>query len=197
MDLYAKGSVFDLERALNERLRDQVSRLDFDPDAIDELVQQQKSEHMIEPPELDLAGELVPVRQSERVVHDDGRFARIPFPQRYKVIDVVYEIKVSGEAELLDWSPQSQVLSFASDPPQRHGNKVVLKYSVPIGEGAGQIQQQIVRDIDMLKTNVAGLRQWASVWNASLDQRVRSALLHRAAELNQKNSLAQGFRIKL
>ena len=43
MDLYSKGSVLDLERALNRRVRDHVSQLDFDPDAIEALVLQQKN----------------------------------------------------------------------------------------------------------------------------------------------------------
>lgn len=196
-ELYHKGFVHDLERALDKKLREQVGQLDYRPDEAATITERMKAEFAFIPPELDLPDELVPSRQSERLVHDDGTFARLPFPQEYKVLDIVYEINIIGTADLLDWTPQSLAFNYSSSPPERAGSRVRLKYTVRLGEGLERIQQQIKGDIDLLKRNVAGLNQWAQSWNDSLDRRLNSILAIRSAEIQRRDSVSEGLRIRL
>jgi hypothetical protein len=195
VDLYQKGSVFDLERHLERQLRDRVTTMEFDPASISAVTDQLKEDFRIDVPTLELPEELEPAKQSERVVH--GTQYMQPFSQQHKVLDVVYELPVTGFAELLDFSPQTCALNYSSDPPSRSGKKVVLRYTLSLDDGADRIKQRVAADIGMLRQNIAGLQQWATAWNGSLERRVLAAVSHRADELRQRNQIGQGLKIRL
>lgn len=197
MKLFQKANVLDLERHLDQRLKDYVRDLEFNPDSAEDIIPGLIERNRVVAPELELGEELQPSKQLERTVEDDGRYSRIPFPQRYKVLDVTYEIGVRGDSNLLDFAPQSYSFTYSSSQPERRGNHVVLTYTLPLGGDPSQVAAQVSADVTRLKQNVAGLQQWASNWNASLDNRVRSALAKRSTELRQRDAAAQGLKIRI